>query len=219
MILISKFKDYWDSLAHQLRDNRIVYDRKQEEFSLNYSWYNGNSDLINYLKDKTLIQMVLNASCDIKRSKEEYEYRPFGGAAGYSFEGTGSIHICGKIYKFLVKKPRGYDSTLEFTYISQEESALAQYLNEKIAPILAFSPFNLGLSSSNTFTINPCLKTFKFPEHPYEVVQQLMKFLRPKENVMLEVSDKYKAQAHGFDKHSFRREPGGPTRKRKKLSN
>lgn len=89
----------------------------------------------------------------------------------------------------------------------------AVYANKTLAPIVHVEE---DWSGSLRFNLNPRLRQLHFPVHPAQVVQWLMQFMAPVDPQPVETEDKYRAQAHGFDKASFRREPGGPTRKRKK---
>jgi hypothetical protein len=71
--------------------------------------------------------------------------------------------------------------------------------------------------------VNPRLKPWEFFKvfDPFAACGAIQMFLQNdlvKENPVEPVLDKYKIKAHSMDHTSFRRDPGGPTRKRKKKS-
>ncbi len=70
--------------------------------------------------------------------------------------------------------------------------------------------------TDTTITLNPRLEDYS-NKAPAEVVwREIESFLSAAEPTPVPQSDTSKLTAHGFDNNSFKREKGGPTRKRKK---
>jgi len=72
------------------------------------------------------------------------------------------------------------------------------------------------------FVINPCLKDLEFFKMfdaftANQMIQQYIMNDLAKQDDPEPLDDKYRVLAHGMDETSFRRDKGGPTRKRKKL--
>ncbi|MBR5838471.1 MAG: hypothetical protein IKZ84_07985 [Victivallales bacterium] len=71
------------------------------------------------------------------------------------------------------------------------------------------------------FTLNPCLASLDFQKimPPFDACQQLESYLfnelATQDDPLDEASDIVKRDSHGFDKHSFKAEPGKPKRSRK----
>jgi hypothetical protein len=103
--------------------------------------------------------------------------------------------------------------TPEFVMEEGFADPAAEHANKVLAPVIYVEGrFDSGLQ----LNLNPRLKDLNFPIHAAQVVQRLMQFMAPVDPQPVKTADKYRVQAHGFNKESFRREPGGPTRKRKK---
>lgn len=210
MIIQSKFHDYYDSLAAQFTDKRIVYKRDEEQL------------IEREVIPKALIK-YLRLDAIIVGSAE--------------YECINAIIFCGKIYPFFESCKKYNQITRDYkdpyahmavpkkniysnaTTIHLPEyrgegiySIAAEKLNKTIAPIVLLEKNGYRFDA----TINPQLSRVKFHLHPFVVYQALFQFLAPVEPPMVKTSDSYKVIAHGMDETSFRRDKGGPTRKRKK---
>lgn len=211
MIIRSKFKDYYDSLAGRFRDTQIVYKRER-------------------------VNLDIGIAPRYIRGLSKYLYSKGDFAPELTVE---LILFCGKVYPFsCLRRSRGgvflppkmnyirpygdfvlSDIERERLPVDYVEGGLEDPLAERacrdLAPIIHIyrrGSFRLSVE----VVLNPALKEMKFPLHPYDAFQGLMAFMAPREPVMVEVADRYKVQGKGFDSHSFRREKGGPTRKRKR---
>lgn len=105
-----------------------------------------------------------------------------------------------------------------------QENPHALQLNQKIAPVIFLGEFHItfpkthGYKLWNSVIANPPLNELNFPMDGHLVIQEIMATLNSQPSPTIEITDPYKAQAHGMDKTSFRRDKGGPTRKRKKVA-
>lgn len=218
MIIQSKFHDYYDSLAGQYRDTSIVYKREtradpdlQDYFQESFGGLIRRQENVGYDDDHRVMillfcgkiypfytnLMYLNTMVINKDGpkKTVFEYES-------PYEKFKSATINTKYWRY-------YNSLSQYNIDYKEggiENPIANKVNKEIAPII--------IISRGDNLINPRLQDFKFPMHAYQVLQNLMSFITPSEPKMIETSDKYKVLAAGFDKESFRREKGGPTRKR-----
>lgn len=91
-------------------------------------------------------------------------------------------------------------------------------LNRELGPIIFLSdaPIKWKIADYNKAgAINPKLSALKFPMEGHQIVQNIMGFLGAQDPKTVATTDKDRAQAHGLDKTSFRKDKGGPTRKSK----
>lgn len=209
MIIQSKFHDYYDSLAGQYTDKQIVFNREEKPIK------DANSvpkELTKYLRLESIVLGDL------------------------SYESISALIFCGVIYPFF-QKVQGSNTTRDFkepyshlsepkklAYMSTVAIHLPKYKGEGIPSVVAlefnkeFAPIVLIEKTRRGFTTttNPSLVNLKFHLHPFDVYQALFQFLAPTEPPMVKIADEYKVITHGMDETSFRRDKGGPTRKRKK---
>lgn len=227
MILQSKQHDYYDSILHKYRDNKIVFKREEKVFEVAPFKYLG-------LGDKSIVDRDL---CNLfARYVRNLEQSLGYVAIGESYyQSINALLFCGKVFPFFEKKIRvvpGDKIVRDFhkphqaldedrvwlpdDFVLIHESYAGEGYNDPLADKIChkYSPIIL-LSSRRKVTLNPLLKDLKFPMHAHDAAQSLLQFLAPIEPDMATIDDKYKVQAHGFDQESFRRAPGGPTRKRK----
>lgn len=226
MIIQSKFKDYYDPLAHQYKDEKVVFERTNK-----------------ILKEAAIPEEIKEAvtkftlfPVQIERLKNKNISREMG-----------VVFFCGKAYPFIkttVLDLENNTSTTTFSYTDfhfidivekeafhqffwhQFKKALAKFLkskykgegikddgveelNNKYSPII--------VCFSRYAEINPCLKDFGFHLHPYIIIQELMGFLQSKSPKIPEPNNETRVQLKGFNKFSFRKEKGqGPKRKQKR---
>lgn len=214
MIINSKFIDYYDSLAGQYPDKKVVYNRKRETF------YD-----VDIPKE---FHPIINKYCCGGTWT-------IGGRLSKRKDYVGVMLFCGKIFPFGYAEtnqvPRDFKTP--YAEINQEktryfrspfikipeydgsgyEHPIAIELCQKYGPVIL-----VHFEYRDSYVeINPCLKKEKFHLDAYTVYQDILSFLMAHNPVVPEMNDEIKAEARGFDDLSFRREPGGPTRKRKKL--
>lgn len=221
MIIQSKFTDYYDPLVKTFRDEAVVYYRKEER-----------------CVDPKSPELI-----DAHKLLRKYMILPtFRQFKPYYLEV--SLHcvvFCGKVFPVIVTDISSNRS--KFDYVNIEEN-LRQHLNytfwtDKQQTIYSKikggyfgeGMFDKGAKEYNekykapivyydgrSVTLNPCLKELDFHVHPYTLVQELMMFFQSKKPYVPEPTNQNKVDSHGFNKGSFRRERGGPTRKKKKLN-
>ena len=228
MILQSKQHDYYDSIIHKYRDNKIVFKREEQRFNLAY---------FSYQKTDRAIEDRDIANLFAKYTKSLTWRTGFLTKGEIRYEDIYVLLFCGKAYPFYEKTVaiNSYSDSItrdfinphshipEDSYVFRSDDFLflnENYKGEGIVDTLVekvnkkYSPIVL-LHKQRSIIINPILKDLNFPMHAHDAAQNLLQFLAPIEPNMITIDDKHKAQAHGFDQESFRRAPGGPTRKRK----
>lgn len=93
------------------------------------------------------------------------------------------------------------------------------------APVFVYNSSNEGVvryhdDRDKILVVNPILKDYEFYKviDPVTAFQELQMFISGVlgigEKEIIEVEDKYKIGQHGFDKHSFRKEPGQKKRRK-----
>lgn len=197
MIINSDFKDYYDYLAHQYRDNKIVYDREEI-----------------IIVDREKYPELYDFSQKYTRESVVYEKRKI-----VYRDTTEILLIAGRVFAF-----RSYFDTNECAHIRdykepykmwqnsfwQKSEKLVENgarlpkaleLNQKYAPIIYLHP---RMSSDCIGILNPCLKQFSPPISTWEIFQDVMSVLGSVEPKIPEMDDKTKLDSHGFDHHSFR---------------
>lgn len=244
MIIRSKFTDYYDFIARQNRDEKVIYDRKPvcHGYDRHYKhWENKDaSRLANTIANRYCWQIDV-----IKPLVEQC--------------GIGIMLLCGKAYPFSYDSPesllsfqgiKAYSnkdvskSDVErFTTLNYENPyALREAKKTKLRKtllrwVLLRSNFEkiepgtelpegvklcrlLGpvvLLAHYVCVSNVPLRLVRLPVDPYTAFQDISSFLMSVEPYIPEMDDATKLGSHGFDEKTFKREPGGPTRKRKKL--
>jgi|TARA_R110000765_G_scaffold9042_5_gene28619 hypothetical protein len=201
MIINSDFKDYYDFVAHQYRDIRAVYDRKEQ--SIRGNEFKAYRDLAS-LADKHTIE--------IDHMRHPYAH-------------VGTMIVGGKLYPFY----NSYDTTrARFSSPYRELDRLGKgnrakvkrrywpYYNNHLrigtgvrsqhvteicqkykAPVIALMPCHIIL--------NPCMRLIGTPVDAYTACQDIMCCLASVEPVIPVQDDITKAQAAGFcRKTSFR---------------
>lgn len=211
MIIQSDFRDYYDYVFNTHRDNKIIFKRMDKDVHLSDEY---KEEICRYLRPTT------------------------GSFYNHTYKDISLILFCGKIYPFVTLQERvrgftyyeqyydvySYDNPYQFfktnanlkqlTAQFGEKVEIAQKINKNIAPIVLIDE---KLNYHSIVNINFNLRRYNFPLHANDVAQELMSFLSTPEPEIVEVQDKYKIQGHGYNNQSFRREKGGPTRKRKKV--
>lgn len=189
MIINSKFRDYYDTaLAHGV-DKTVVFNR--------------HSRFEDFKKEDWKLQLPLRIS-----------WTAFNGPKESFF-----IGFCGKWYKGVGHVGWGRGKNFEDVIFTATDGIKDLTLFRKFnAPIIAL--YTKGLD--HEFLINPQLNNFLFYKKvdPFTACQEIQMFLQnelAEEKEVGDIPDKYKILSHGMDETSFRRDKGGPTRKRKKL--
>lgn len=224
MLIISKFKDYYDSISHSKGvDKSIIYNRE-----------------VNVIKDYTLT-----------RNRTWYEHLPFYSTRGVGFTNikddlllrVNIVGFCGKLYPVCIstKRINQYDDQTNFIYDYneiydlfksvhnkddkswvKEFDYLNQILNDKRIQNIFFEHktpvFYINLDSGYysrkyDLDVNTHLNDINFFKvfETYSAFQEIEMFISGILGIdsqkTIEVSDKSKIEGHGFDyKYSFRKD-------------
>jgi len=236
MYINSNFTDYYDFCTKYGQDSKIVYNRKTSKVSVapkNKIWQPPLELDVN--DPSQFLKLCAHAVAALNPSKV------YTKNTGWTQQYPISFYCVGGSPYFLIHETHTVVSFLEawdymsskhgkkFSYFSNYSNALGKSFealckHEKLmtlhthfgAPIFGLN--YLEYENPQSWTLNPSLKDIKFPVDPVVVYTTIFNSLRASEPQTLEVDDKYKVLAHGMDACSFKREPGGPTRKRKKIS-
>lgn len=234
MKIISKFHDYYDSIAKHGQDDKIIYLRKniEEEISnkslpevkqsyrsKNYSKYIENDWFFDffYLGFCGKIYPVIRSESSLDSNKTihfSYSLQDFE-----DFCKNNGIKISYKKGSFL----KYMYSFLDYKHINQLRSffsnekmkELEKVFYEKNVPVFIYK--SSTTNSKKILILNPCLKDIQFykEKDTYTCFQDLSMFiggvLKSSENQMITISDEDKISKHGFDKWSFRKK--GPNSK------
>lgn len=233
MYINSNFSDYYDFCTKYGQDSKIIYNRKTSKVPVHNKtriWHGplNNNDPSHFLK------LCANAVAELHPSKV------YTKSTGWSNNYPISFYCLGGNPYFLIHETHtavSFAEAWEYKndrhqkrngYFSNYTNALGKNFEalckpEKLISLhahLGTPVFGLNYQeyeNSQSWTLNPCLKDIKFPVDPVVVYTQIFNSLQASEPQILEVQNKYKVLAHGMDSSSFKRESGGPTRKRKKI--
>jgi hypothetical protein len=238
MYINSNFTDYYDFCTKYGQDPKIVYNRKTSKVPVvtkNKIW---QSPLQYDINDPSqFLKLCAHAVAALNPSKV------YTKNTGWTQQYPISFYCVGGSPYFLIHETHTVVSFLEawdymrskqgkkFSYFSNATNALGRAFeplckHEKLmtlhahldTPLFALDYYNYQNRPGHLgWTLNPSLKDVKFPVDPVVVYTAIFNSLQASELQTLEVQNKYKVLAHGMDNDSFKREPGGPTRKRKKL--
>jgi hypothetical protein len=236
MHIISKFKDYYDSVAGQKGiDKTIVFERWEQKLSVSVR------------------------SKGIKQWWNPSNFPTYGSmstkAAGHKHFSLFIVGFCGKIYigakvTSTIQHKYAYndvDSVVSYIYGIDyiKEKVCEYYNNEKyfngrrdanLEHIMSFTTdkkmlelfytyktpqFILWPGEQDNLVINGCLKDIQFYKmfDPFRAFQEIEMYITGVLGInnkpMVEISDKHKIVGHGFDpKYSFRKEPEDKNKKK-----
>lgn len=234
MYINSNFSDYYDFCTKYGQDSKIVYNRKTSNISTvdkTKTWPIGGLDVndrSHLLKLCSDVMRELNPSITYNNltgwtSKHAISFYCVGGHPYFLIHETHTVVSFiealaykndkhGKKFNYLSNSSSSKYNTFESLCKQEKLMALHTHLDVPLFG-LNYIKYEYG----QKWTLNPSLKEVKFPVDPVVVYTQIFNSLQASEPQMLEVQNKYKVLAHGMDASSFKREPGGPTRKRKKI--
>ena len=205
MFINSNFNDYYDFVQKNGQDPAIVYNRKEDHIELRTL----DKETIAKLEAIFILQRRLN--CIGKRRIGDPGYEVFV-IAGRLFavrpDGVQIDDVEAEL-KFHNIRERNDYIWIRPKYKNVTTKLLEDICSDLGAPIFCFR--------RNFVIINPNLKARGYKPNAFDVYSLIFNFFQSAEPEMVPANDKTKMQSHGFDNHSFKREAGGPTRKRKKL--
>jgi hypothetical protein len=234
MILHSNFRDYYDGTLSMYRDPKIVYKRESVEYKQSecpaavkpfrkYAYTVAESWGFEYFHVSLGAVIFCGTVYPFRREVFQVSNPPYHNSfeLKYFYDDPYNSE---DVDKLIGRSSRGIlsawgsDWMRERYYFDRnykgggfKDNLAKVYQTENKCPIIVVDYCNI--------TLNGKLADVHFPLHVTEVAQALSGFLASNDPEILQTQDKYKIQAAGFDVvESFRREKGGPTRKRKKLT-
>jgi hypothetical protein len=230
MLILSKFKDYYDGVVGSMGvDKTIVYDRQQkiiERRDKDFPERLKYKPFKERMKSNNVFQHISDFSHNMyygfRRNDDYVEVNPF------------LIGFCGKYYLGWKKTtPSDINITYNFDdvkeYVNDKYNTVFNSVNihdlirdiENMDDMSFFRDYNtptfvvdysLGRKKDDEFIINPILKKYDFYKifDAFTAFQEIQMFisgvLGSNENNIIEIDDKHKIQQHGFDyKWSFRK--------------
>lgn len=203
MIINSNFKDYYDALSYQYRDEKIVYNRENKTYRL--------KDKLEFEKFST------KYCCEVDCENRIGVFMICGKLYPFSFIpdiymfslNENMIKTFGKYdfknpYKALDKYKQDHKFLYGFRFskfqkvTSTDRHDMIIKCQQESAPII--------LLTTTHVIFNPILRPFHIPIDPYTLVQELSMFLVSKEPHIPQIDNETKIDAAGFDKYSFRKE-------------
>lgn len=232
MLIVSKFRDYYDSVSSFGIDKSVVYNRHDSYIEMKRHPFCKNEIISGkYGRPSSLILSIFSYDLRSSRWQDRLQLNPY------------HIFFCGKLYTVYVKIDN-YDGISRREIIYKEEDLFKVFEDKKIKlyknEIKKISDMYLSFNEKDcTFAnidykspclmydfdrekllINPCLSEFEF----YRVVdsasafQSIQSFISGvmgiEEKPMIEIKEKDKIVSKGFNKWSFRN-PDPPKRKMK----
>ena len=222
MYINSKFKDYYDFMLSTGQDEKIVWNRNPQ-----------------------VVELLDEDEKDILNEIDRYLGR-FTSVVSYKLSGDGTVELTSPVYQVFVLAGELFivDPTGKLV---EDEPAAIKDIHDRTPKRYRYYPWlrtsaerpskedlitlcrslNSPLITRNTpklrnrrdWVINFSMKDRGLNViDPHIVYALLMSYFQSEDPEMVEIDDEYKALAHGMDKTSFRRDTGGPTRKRKKIN-
>jgi len=239
MYINSNFSDYYDFCTKYGQDSKIVYNRKTSKIPTVDKTLPGRytiggydvNDPSQFLKLCAIVIRELNPSKTYRlqngwTSNAPISFYCVGGHPYFLIHETHAVvsfaeayayknDRLGKRFKYLSNYSTAVCNNFEANCKPEKLMALHAHLD---VPLFGLNYRGVEHSDDhNCWVLNPCLKDMKFPVDPVVVYTQIFNSLQAPELQTVEVQNKYKVLSHGMDNASFKRESGGPTRKRKKI--
>lgn len=218
MRIISKFHDYYDSVMKSGMDKDIVYLRDpkdieiKDKYELGYRYHIGDKPIDVYLRLLGYCGQIYHVFEVIKSNYNQHTY---------SYDKTVEFYFTYDAFKaagYGDRKRRysWWKSDYE-KFTEQDLSSALSIFHEHQVPLFLIEP-SKDKHKTQVIHLNPNLKKLNFQtfKDTYTAYQDIFQYvsgvLNSRENYMVKVSDKIKAEKHGFDKWSFRKLPGGKKR-------
>lgn len=237
MKILSRFKDYYDSISHQYMDKKILYirdpkvieiDRKEVPEVYNFEivnykvnpaqpWY-FNMEIIGFCGK--LVPVVTIATWSDEQDPHKFQKVKFG---FYTIEEVrrfvkeNRIPIEeGKRYRWFYSYSETLDSLARFLESTKDFNKLNDFFRKYNVPAFSIRMQPDTYRSRRNpiqLVLNPMLRNYAFAKvkDPFSAHQDLYQyvgaFLSQPEREMIQISDLDRLHKHGFDKWSFRKPP------------
>jgi hypothetical protein len=200
MLIVSKFHDYYDTIKTFGIDKSIVYKRKTEEIKEDI--FNDKSAFERFFYyDRELVRKFKVSVCGTVYKGLYYEDK-------YYYEVESFIQAIrtanAKYYEELIKRNKYIETDFK---IEISEKLFNEHIKYRTPIITQQEKCNRQMFNEK----DSCLKNFNFEKiiDPFTMFQKVQQFisgvLTNKEKEPWPISDKLKAESHGYDKFSFRK--------------
>lgn len=221
MIINSDFKDFYDYAQQYGFDPKVVYDRKKETYDFQKPLYHSK-----FHSNQEIHKKLIN----IKKLMINQSTWSVNNWCLSAYHITEPLFFCGKIYILEKEKKENQNMTEKWLSLEEYKEMLPKIkhyrsyfirnlefpTDKEILEIHEFFDSPVIFLDEWTAITNPKLSDLKFYLDGYTVFSEIFQFLTCKPPEMVHIDDKFKVLAHGMDNSSFKRDKGGPTRKRKK---
>lgn len=212
MRIISKTKDYYDSVQKQGMDSEVLYVRDSKTLDFNFPVYKEASSFY-------VVETFIIGYCGQVYKCAKYKNNL---VTKYYFDiGTNLEPFKKDMIEFGVFKADAFNSKRwSFRYgigkfLDASTTDLFNLFHTHQAPLflIRYKSNNDESSLKTKLVLNPKLEDYNFQsfKDPYTAYQDIFQYvagvLNQAENKMIKISDKDKISKHGFDKWSFRTQP------------
>jgi len=226
MLIVSKFRDYYDTAIAYGIDKECVYNRTTSIPNPSKHKYTNETKYENKNYYFTLSSFIIGFCGNIYRCIKVIQLNKYtGGDIVHGFYDAESlieymkehdIELTNKKFRWNRWSRDNWQSeaTIKHYFDRENKQELYDVFRKYHTPIF--------VKDYNEITINPCLKDFKFGKVKdafsafQDIHQYLAGVLGNKEKDTLNISDKVKVKQHGFNNWSFKKLPGQKNRKKHK---
>lgn len=222
MILNSDFKDYYDTLFKYGTDKAVVYNRKEKRihYPKKTEWVLQIKKLLNIITpvnpfpyDASIVMVGENLYTTrmARKGSEHCNFEEFTNVDCLDYATIESINKNNMVIL------HGHKQKANSIYRLFDSNKIEPITKHMLKEIQEFTESPIVKFDNDGMVLNCNLSNTMVRINPHLVITELEKFFQTPEPTIVEVGNKYKVKAHGFDERSFKREKGGPTRKRKKI--
>lgn len=230
MIIVSKFKDYYDYVGHQYKDPKIVYNRRDIDSSIRipvnnfprgvYLPYSSRYPLNDGKGNKTFFELLVICDFGVLVKTVHHPAKTYPRGKDYCGVPEKEYHYLVDSNDEILAAQRSYEKTQFHNCFEYVKTDIGGYyktpvINETGIPVFILDGViyrNSGFYHSNReFTIEervPVLSEISKFAHAFpaeQLFQLIAAFVGPKEPELVQVADRDRIQQHGFDlKKSFR---------------
>jgi hypothetical protein len=224
MIINSQFKDYYDYVAHQYRDEKVVYERKT--IVVDFEKTHQFNDLLNFSERYTWGFRSWTAGNKLDTRSDDMNLLIVGGKV-YPFT-TRRYSNNTEYYDFKTpytkyeeeenkKQPKWlnrYNNSKSYFLRHHEKVEIGARMNKAVELCQNYAPIILIWGETRRdfdnqrnvrhIILDPNIKELKPPIDAWTLVQDIMGVLNSVEPNIPTMSNENKIDSHGYDKYSFR---------------